>query len=37
LSWNPLVVKDESGLMGWEIVRDIFEGEGDEFLSRREQ
>jgi len=27
LSWNPIMVTDESGLMGWEIVRDIFLGE----------
>jgi len=27
LSWNPIAVTDESGLMGWEIVRDIFVGE----------
>ena len=26
LSWNPLVVQDESGVVGWEVVRDKFEG-----------
>ena len=24
LSWNPIVVKDESGKLGWETVRDMF-------------
>jgi len=29
LSWNPLVVKDESGKLGWEVVQGIFVGDSD--------
>jgi len=28
LSWNPLVVKDETGQLGWETVRDMFKKSG---------
>jgi len=28
LSWNPLVVKDETGQLGWETVRDMFKESG---------